>query len=270
MPETGNNLIKRKLSIRISAEGLSFSVFDPMISDPLIHESYTLKSNISVATNMREAFRSVPLLQNSFQRVQVIIDTEVLMVPLERFTEDDVDILYHHSFPKMEGRNVLYSVIPDLNVVALFSINKDLKIVLDEHFPNITYLPVNIQVWRHLHERSFTGTHNKLFGYFHNKKIEIFCFNQNRFKFCNTFRAVHHFDATYFLLFVWKTLALNPEKDELHLVGDIPEREELTKKLHEYLRNVYIINPSADFNRSVVTQVPGMPYDLQTLLTSGK
>jgi len=134
-------------------------------------------------------------------------------------------------------------------------------------------------VWRHLHRRSFTGARNKLYGYFHEHKLDIFSFQQNRFKFYNQFEAARAHDALYFLLYVWKQLLLSTEHDELHLVGDLfaaesssvqNEQQWLVDELRRYLQNVYVINPSAEFNRSPVTKISGMPFDLMTLFAKGR
>ena len=51
---------------------------------------------------------------------------------------------------------------------------------------------------------------------------------------------------------------------------DIQDSEWLLAELKKYLQNAYIINPSADFNRAQVTEIKGMPYDLQTLFVKGR
>ena len=51
-------------------------------------------------------------------------------------------------------------------------------------------------------------------------------------------------------------------KDELHLAGAIPERDDLLQTLRQYVQNAFVVNPTAEFNRAGVTQVKGMPYDL--------
>ena len=63
---------------------------------------------------------------------------------------------------------------------------------------------------------------------------------------------------------------MQTEQDELHLVGDIPEKETITEELKKYLKKVYIINPSADFNEAPATQIKNMPYDLMTLYVKGR
>jgi hypothetical protein len=154
--------------------------------------------------------------------------------------------------------------------VAVFTVNRDLKTVIDDHFRDAQFVAVLSPVWRYLHRRSFTGARNKLYAYFHDKKVDVFAFQQNRFKFSNQFETVRERDALYYLLNVWKQLALQQEHDELYLVGEIPNSDWLLQVLRDYLKKVYIINPSADFNRAPATQVKGMPYDLMTLFTKGR
>ena len=36
----------------------------------------------------------------------------------------------------------------------------------------------------------------------------------------------------------------------------------LQEELHQYVQNVYVINPTADFNRAPATKVSGLTYDL--------
>ena len=98
----------------------------------------------------------------------------------------------------------------------------------------------------------------------------MFCFQQNRFKFCNSFETSHAHDAVYFILNVWKQLRLEAEHDELHIVGDIPEQEWMIAELKKYLHKTYVINPAADFLQAPATKIKDMPYDLMTLIVRGR
>jgi hypothetical protein len=125
-------------------------------------------------------------------------------------------------------------------------------------------------VWRCMHQRSFTGVRRKLYVYFHEKRLDMFSFQQNRFRFCNAYDAPRPMDAVFYITYVWKQLQLQPEHDELHIVGDIPEQQWLLSELKKYLQKAYVINPVADFNQAPVTQIKGMPYDMQTLFVKGR
>ena len=256
------------MTIRAGRASLSFSALDS--EGNVFFEPYVLKSGISMAANLREAFRTSDFLADLPRRVHVLVDSDVLMTPVELFDEEKAEGLYRHAFPDKEQDSVYSNVLPDLNAVAVFSINRDLKLVIDDHFNDVRLVAALSPVWRHLHQRSYTGTRQKLYGYFHESRLEVFSFQQNRFKFCNGFEVKHAQDAIYFLLYVWNQLQLKPLYNELHIVGDIPDSDYLTGELHRYLQKVYVINPAADFNRSPVTEIKGMPYDLQTYYVKGR
>lgn len=277
MQETGNkttmqeatvNNSNQRLTIRVSKIALSFSTVD--VAGKVSYEPYNVRSGISMAANLREALKSSPLLQQPFRRTQVVIDSPSLLVPTDLFQEQEATTLFTHSYPKRESEMVMYNVLPDLNAVALFCINKDLKLVIDDHFAQVTFVCAMAPVWRYLHQRSFTGARNKLYAYFHDKQLTIFSYTQNRFKFCNSFETTHAHDALYFILYVWKQLMMKAEFDELHLVGEIPEQEWLLEELRRYVLRTYVISPTGDFNRAPVTQIKTMPYDLMTLYVRGR
>ena len=266
-----NQQSKGRIVIRLGRHHLSFSMMDASQTEaPVTYEPYVMKSGISVAANLREALKGAALDRMGIRKALVMVDVPILLIPIEIFEESKMDDMYNHSFPHKEQESVLYNVLPDLNAVTVFAMNRDLKTVIDDRFEDVQYIAALTPVWRHLYKRSFTGQRGKLYGYFHDRKVDVFAFRQNRFKFCNQFDTNHAHDALYFLLYVWKQLMLDAEQDEMHLVGDIPEREWLTEELRKYIQKVYVINPSADFNRAPATQINGMPYDLMTLFTKGR
>ena len=257
--------------IRIGQYHLSFSTIDAENSEtPVTYEPYVVKSNMSIAANLREALKGAGLKQMGIVRALVILDTPVLLVPVEVFEEQTMADMYYHSFPKKEQEQVLYNVLPDLNTVAVFSINKDLKLVLDDHFRDVRMVTVLQPLWRYLHQRSFTGKNRKLYAYFHEKRLELFSFQQNRFRFSNSFDASRSKDAVFFIAYVWKELQMDAEADELHLMGDISDDETVTTELRAFLKKVLVVNPSADFNQHPVTKVKGIPFDLQALVVKGR
>ena len=263
---------KGRLTIRIGKNTLSFTTTDATNTEqPITYQPVVVKSGISMAANLREVLKNQQFMTDS-QNCRLLIDSKVLMVPVERFQESDAETLYRHSYPLSEQNSVIYyNILPELNAVAIFCINKDLRMVIKDNFgEGVRVIHVMSPVWRYLHQRSFTGHRNKLYGYFHDKQLEIFSFQQNRFKFCNVFETVRAHDSLYFLLYVWKQLNLQPEHDEMHLVGEIPEKEWLLQELRRYLQKAYSLNPTAEFNRAPATQIKGMPFDLMTLLTKGR
>jgi hypothetical protein len=71
-------------------------------------------------------------------------------------------------------------------------------------------------------------------------------------------------------MYVWKQLRLEPEHDELHILGNIPEEEWLLQELKRFLHHAYMINATAEFPDSPATSIKGMPYDLVTFISRGR
>lgn len=258
---------QQRLVVRVGRNSLSFSTTN---GSEGIYEPYPMNASISVAANLREALRTVALLGAPYGQVLVMVDTPVLMVPALLFVEEEADTLYRHTFTVEEQTVVMHTVLPDLNAVALFPVLKDLRGVITDHFRQVTFSAAVTPVWRHLYRRSFTGQRQKLYAYFHDQRMEVFAYAQGRFKFCNSFVAQNADDALFYLLSVWKQLAMAAEHDELFFVGDFAERDALMERVQMFVKRVFLINPSGEFNRAAVTQIAGIPYDLITLYMKGR
>ncbi|WP_025879960.1 DUF3822 family protein [Segatella baroniae] len=270
MQNKAYNILNNRLTIRISQSFMSFAVANQASAVGIEYEPYTVKNGISTAANLREAFNESALLGMGFTKVQVMIDAPVLLVPVEEFDESQKETLYSHAFTRMGNDLVIHAILPNENAVALFPLNKDLNVVINDHFNDIRILPLMQPVWSYMHHRSFSGSRNKLYAYFHDHKVEVFGFRQNRFKFCNHYKIVTPFDASYFILYVWKLLGMDARNDELHVFGSINERETLLADLKKCLQSVYVINPEAEFNRAPITKIKGLPMDVSILFLKGR
>ena len=267
MTETDNNLYDKKLrlTIRFSRNSMALAVGDPQENGTLVYEPYDMNMGISIAANLREAFKVSELLQSGYKRLLATIDTPVMLMPTDDFGTQDIETLYHHTFKRQGNEEILSSILPDLNAVAVFAINKDLKLVIDDHFNDIRLQPLMQSVWTHLYRRSYAGPRRKLYAYFHDKRMEVFSFQQNRFRFSNSYEVTNEHDALYFLLYIWKLTGMDTEKDELYLVGGLPYQEWLLKKAKEHLKFCRVLDQEVYFNNSQLAKRTEIPYDMKTI-----
>lgn len=256
-----------RMTIRVSSGSLAFAIAERDNAEHLAFHPYTIKSGVSISANLREAFKTEEWLQST-PRARLLIDTPVLLIPIEEYNEASIETLYRHSFPDTDSCVIMTRVLPDLNATALFAVNKDLLTVVSDHYHDVVCMPLMQPVWHYLHHRSFIGVHRKLFAHFHDGLLELFSFERNRFVFSNRYEVKHQKDAVYFIFFVWKELALDQLKDELYLSGDILNREELLPELQKNIKKVAVINPTADFNRAPMTAIKGITLDLLALYLS--
>ena len=261
-----------RVIIRISNQSLA--IYGPTSEDihTVTYEPYVVKSGMSMAANLREAFRENEILVHACAggngRVQVLLDSPVLLVPIEEYNAADEQSLYHHAYPGRIHEVVLHQTLSELNCVALFAINKDIRMVITDNFRDVRIYPLMLSVWSHFHHRAFSGNNQKLYAYFHDHFLEIFSFQKNRFRFCNSYKVGDTQDATYFILFVWQQLAMNQKRDELYVIGEVPD--DMRDVLHRYLSNVFPVKASSEFNRAPITQLPHVTYDVVTHVISNQ
>lgn len=254
-----------RIVIRVSSRTLHFSVADSTAVGGVRMEPYTVKSGMSMAANLRQAFEENNLLSEGHERALVMTDAPVLLLPLEKYDEKEVATLYHYTYEGHEKDEVVTSVVPQLGCVAAMAVNKDLKLVLTDHFKDVKLMPLMQPVWEHLHGQRNPMMRRRLYAYYHDKQLDIFAFSNGRFRFSNNYHVTHTADMIYCLLFVWKSLELDGRHDELQLMGNFPDSEELGQKLRRFVQSVYFTNPSAEYNRAPLAAVKGLPYDLLTL-----
>lgn len=268
MQQTGNNIIagrKPRTTIRVGNRSLAFAIADDNLESLVAFEPYIVKSGVSKAANLRQAFKSSNILLAPNHRALVSVDAKMLLVPTDEYVADNKDELYHHCFSAVEGVTVMDRMLPTLNAVALFGVNSDLKLVVDDHYEDVRFQPLMLPILEYLHKKSLGSVKKRLYCYFHDGKLEVVSFDKTRIRFYNQFEAPYSRDAAYYMLYVWKQLGFEALDDELFLCGDMPDKTWLVEAMKNYLKKVFVINITADFNRSPITKIQGMPIDMMML-----
>ena len=239
-----------RLTLRIGSDNIALYAGESLNEQATATESYPLNKSISAAANLREAFSTMELLQSGYQRGLLQHTTPVMLVPVDEFmnlngdmpagqVSADTETLYRHTFTLRNGYQLMSNVLSPLHAVAVYAVNKDLCMVVRDHFSDIRHQPVMEPVWLRYYDRAFSGHRQKLFAYFHDHQLDVFSFAPNRFRYSNSFNADNTHDATYYLLYAWSQLGMSGDNDELHLIGTVPDSDALKKQLHRYIARIY-------------------------------
>lgn len=258
------------ITIRISDDSILFSAPTTSIAGTATHEKYPNQPGVSVAVSLRQAFAEGVAERLTATEALVIVDTPVLLLPIEEFEVDEVAPLYHHAFRQMTSKKIVHSVLPNLNAVAAFAIDGDIENVVADKYSNYDFMPLMQPVWKFMHKRSFTGSRNSLFTYFHDNYVDVMSFRQNRFRFYNRFDAHHSKDAVFFILYVWKQLGMEHSRDNLYVAGTPKDQDSMMEELRQYVKNVRLMNILADLPRTHSTNNSSLPLDLQIFYALGR
>ena len=80
------------------------------------------------------------------------------------------------------------------------------------------------------------------------REQDVFCYDHGRLLLANSYKCRLVEDRIYYLLYVWQTLSFEQERDELYLCGLLADKDELLSGLREFVRRVFVMNPSRDMD----------------------
>ena len=131
-------------------------------------ETYALNSGIAVAANLRQALASCALLRHprQYDRVTVVVDTPVMLIPEDEYSAGSATLLYRNAFCLAAADEVQTSPLDALGVVVAFAVNKDLHFVLNENFRYVCFEPRIASTLADLNQRAYGGFQEKLFCVF--------------------------------------------------------------------------------------------------------
>ncbi|MDY5814319.1 MAG: DUF3822 family protein [Bacteroides sp.] len=237
------------LSIRLGTDGFSFSTLRGDRNESPSIEHFSVDDSLPITANLKRVLAETNFAKQSYQKVHVFIDTpRYTLVPLELFEDEQAELLFHHNFSPVAGESVCYDIVRRVNVVCIYGMDRSLSTFLHETFPQAS---LHTQASAHLSyfaHKSHQSNRRKLYAVLSARATEIYCMDRGKLLLNNTFACKHTDDRLYFLLYSWKQLEMDQEQDELHLMGALPQREELMRKLQTFVRHVFVIpNASAPY-----------------------
>lgn len=266
MSENENKPSMHTLHIRLSANHFIFALYEPAMKEGLVVKTYEVSPAASFTVNLKRALTEVSMAKMTYRRVKVLVNGPSTFIPLEEFQEEEIEDIFHYNYPDVKSQRILYTNIPQANIMQLFTLQESVYELLEKTFTNVHYQAISTPVFSHFTEKSSTGDRGKLYAYFHENEMDVAIFKGGKTSLLNTFHLQEEKDSIYYLLYLVKQTELNQHTDSIYLTGKTINKETLVSSLSKYMSNVSFINPGAEFNRHPVARHPDMYYDLITLL----
>lgn len=242
------------LSIRLSTDGFSFSVFNPLANDEFSYYNRKVVESLSLTANLKQTFRELEWLELPFHRVNVLMaDKRFTFIPLEFFEDEQTEIIFYHNHPKRENETVLYNILHKNNTVVLFGMDKSAYSFLRERHPDIKFYSQASPFIEFFSSKSRLGNNRKMYVYLQKDAVDVYSYERGHLLLANSFKCKSTSDCVYYLLYIWKQLGFEQERDELHLTGDLNDKELLLSELRKFIRQVFIMNPATNLDLQAIT-----------------
>ena len=233
---TGNKkLTEQNLSIRIFSDGFSFST-------PHSQKDVTARKGESLAQALETAFKNNALLQPDYDEVNIYADYPSTRIPLDEFRSEEAQALYRLTFGEdsLNGMNMHYEMLPALEVIEVFVIDARIEDLIMQHYPHASIHSYFGQLMNRMlsYNRRRKSGENRLYVHCNGRQLFLFTYEKGKLKFANSFEAENLSNQLYFLLYVWKQLEMDQEKDICILLGKDKMLENALKKYISHIECV--------------------------------
>lgn len=243
------------LSIRLGTDGFSFSIYNPIHDDSLSVIEKEIDPSLSLTANLKTVFLESDFLGHTYKRVNIMMaGKRFTIIPLDLYEEEQAELLFYHNHQKRENEIVLYNILKKNNVAIVFGMDKSAYTFLKEQYTDARFYSQSTPLIDYFSIKSRLGNSKKMYASIRKDGIDIYCFERGHLLLANSFECTHTEDRIYYLLYAWKQLEFNQERDELHLTGTLPDKEVLMNELKKFILQVFIMNPATNI-------------DMQALLT---
>lgn len=232
------------LSIRLSTGGFCFYIYNPLDDSFSLIEERGIEPSLSLTANLRRILGKTNYLKYKFKKINILLtESRYTLIPLELFDDKySSDVFYYNQVP-VENELVRYTVLMNSNTVAVYGVDKSAYQFLETLFPDANYVSYVVPLLEYFSTKSRLGNTNKVYAHWASGVLTVFCYEKGKLVLVNSFHAKVIADCVYYVLYVWKQLSFNQLRDELHLCGDLLQKEKLTATFKKYVSEVYIMNP---------------------------
>lgn len=211
--------------------------------------------------------QQIDILRQPINQVEIFVNSPVTPIPLAEFQEEDAEVFHNFCFTNKQKSRVFYDTVPASNVVFLFSLPETTCRAIEESFGEVRYTAALTPVVQHFAKKGLSTNNDKrIFVYSHDGVINVIVLEESRLIMQNTYIVHTLTDVDYYVLNIAHSLSLDLNKTPIFIAGIPSLRNPIIDELQKYAPRVYPINPTAEFNRSTISNTEGVPYDLMCAL----
>ena len=262
---TADNSGKYIMSIRLRSDGLSFSGYEPSVGGSFFYREVEFDRAVSFIYSLKDFLFAHEFLTWTYKCLNVVcVDPKYTILPASYWIDDKENDVLDYCFSSF-NKHGFSDVLSESQMRLLFGLEEEVyefcsRSLLRPQF--FHYMTAPLLLWK---RRSAVALSRQMCVMIEKKRMDIACFSQDKLLFVNTFAINQLNDILYYLLFVWKQVGFDPEKDELNLFCDLSLRIRLMERLRVYLRHVKPMDIPAE-TYLFGADISRAPFDIISLL----
>lgn len=242
-----------ELSIQLSPEELTFSIFDTIRNKYILIRSFEADVNTPFnASAIQEFILKDDFLTKKYKKLNIVMPSrKFTLIPSQLFDPGKKDEYYSFNHTDDENNIILSNRSADPDVFIVFSVLKPLHELINGLFPGILPSHHIKPLLNHVSQcrKSSNGDHIHL--HIEKEFFNLIVYRQNILKFCNSFTYRNINDILYYVLNTFRNLDIKQE-ETLWLSGHTEKYDDLSSAFAMYIRHLRFSEPGGNFTFSYV------------------
>ena len=237
------------LSMLISLDEISYSVFDKDLIDVVLLVSYEFDTRIKnpkeLLKNLKEVFDKEPILSAKFDSINVAHKNNLsAMVPDALYDSNSQEDYLKYTVKLLQNDTITVDSISEMNSKNIFIPFKNVNNFLVNRLGEFDYLHASSVLVSTLLQNYKNNLEKQLFINVSNSSIDVVYINEGDLQMFNTFLYYTKEDFLYYILFAMERLQLNPNEQKVTFIGNIDKGSELYELAYTYIRYIDFSTPN--------------------------
>lgn len=235
----------KKLSIQLSLDGLSFSVFDMLTHKVLLFEKVTFKKEAVLEEELWKVFIDYPVLKNQYDDIIILHNNHLnTFVPDTLFDENQLGTYLQYNIKVFNTDLFSYDTIENYAIHNVFVPYMNINNFLLDQYESFDFKNINSILVKKILDLSIGNNEKQVFVHFQENYFEIVVVRNQMLLLFNSFEYQTPEDLAYYLLFTYEQLQLSPEVIPVFFLGKIDETSEYFKIAYKFIRNCELLDTS--------------------------
>jgi hypothetical protein len=232
------------LSIQVSLNGFSFSVYQPSLTKVLVFKSTPLKISTEnlLARRFKEWIQTEELLQKTYQKIHVIIFTDKFTLVPKSLHKNEVNEEVAHLLFK-DGNKLKFAenIVEPAKAKLIFPLPDGFNEVISEM---IGECEINHPLKLLINRLPESTTGHSLILLFNMRHLFIVIGKGEKLLFANSFKINHSNDVVYFVLTTLKQLEIPAKATQMYYTGKSDYLAETKANLEKFFASTSQFNPA--------------------------
>ena len=246
-----NRTHEYSLSIRISADGFSFCVYDSASRTYLVWKNVPFANPDKKWNKCMSFLLCEPFFTYPYKEVSIVLVNDInTLAPINVFEQKDYTAILKFNFPfvQIDDYCILSNEIGIYGITNIFAVPKHAKDFFEEQFPHVKYYNYNSTILSRLIRDTKKAQNGQVALSVHGKLISIAYADKGKLQFSNNFTVETASDIAYLCANVYEQFNLNQHQTKIVISGNVTKKDDIISLLRKHINNCELENLSEDFN----------------------